>query len=635
MLSKDTRPRRVYHWRHYRSRGVPRHCIVFDCETNRTPSSSSPGDEIQTLRFGWLISWDTRYGVETGRWYRFTRADEFWDIISTLSRSRQTTYIFAHNAPFDLACVDFHHLINERLKVKQLASTSQLFFARVSIDGKPLYLIDTTNFYKTSVAKLGQRLGIPKLTMPHMDAPVTDWDEYCRRDVEIIARLMQSHITWLRDHHYGKFQPTAASQAMRTYCTRFMRTRPLVYRSPVVNRTERDAYYGGIVDATVYGRRIEGPIHELDVTSMYPSVCRHPLPYHYETSASDQDPEYIDAVGDDVHIIAQVEIDSPDVPYPVRRPDRLYWCIGRGVTTLAMPELRFYHRLGCIRRLIWAQYYRAAPIFQDYMNHFLKLKLVCDETGDVVGREWAKLLLNSLYGKTGQLTPVWMAWESETFRRLECEYGLSEGALQYLVSSPPIIMGDEDYVYIPEIGQSLAVRDMWGYPEVHVGTRESRYSCPAIAATVTSYARCLMREFHLVAGRDHWFYSDTDSIWVDSEGLRRLTDAGYVRRGVPGFLSVKGVHEYLIVYAPKDYQTNVTIKRKGIRSSARQIDQTLFQQSVFPGLGRVVRDNIDSGLIVRTTVKRLRRSNPQVIVGSDGRVTYRRFCDVVQDSSED
>jgi hypothetical protein len=165
-------------------------------------------------------------------------------------------------------------------------------------------------------------------------------------------------------------------------------------------------------------------------------------------------------------------------------------------------------------------------------------------------------------------------------RLIEQRYKLPEGALSLYDDYRPQLDTREQEIVLQSHGITVAVRDYFDCPEVAVGEHESRDSCPAIAACVTSYARVLLREYQSIAGDSNWYYSDTDSIWTNLLGYQRLMSAGHIKQDTLGKLSLKRVHDYLIVHGPKDYETPAGVTLKGVKPTLVQTPEGYVKQYV-------------------------------------------------------
>lgn len=634
-----------HYWKKAGAKSAPASILVFDCETHFGPTQEYEHGELQHLRLGCVLA----YRLERGKRTRldrltFRHPDHFWSFVLHRLDKRRPLWVFAHNIAYDLGCVNFWRWRKEiGYQTDKSCVSANLFFMRGRINGCTLVFCDTCNYYRVPLKKLGKAMGVPKLPMPAYEESDDIWEGYCRNDVDIAARSVDQLIAFNRQHMLGPWQFSVAGLSFSAYRSAFMEHKVLVhsYRSSLV--LERRAYYGGIVDTPRVGVRIEGPIYEMDVCSMYPHVCRENLPAKYLFESTRMGVAAIQQHAESRIVFADVELSSPDVPYPVKLKRGTYFVVGQFRTQLAHPELLEAIRLGHVKHVHRVAVYTAAPIFRKYMEFFVALKVRYRAEGNDAFDWITKMFATNLYGKTGQTTPRWEEWGEQSLQNIEDRWGLPPGSLENWYHKPPTMYEMEEDYSFPQIPVPFEIRDYFGKVEIKIGDAESRDSCPAIAATVTSYARCLLRSYQRTAGPGHWFYSDTDSIWVDRTGRDRLESANCVRAGVLGFLDQKSVHDWLLVHGPKDYETNAAIKLKGVRDPRNPNPDGSYTQLQFPSAVVQTRDRVQNGVYVRHVTKYLRREltkcklglgghtsplvfptdNPELVVGGKRRVNPR------------
>jgi len=317
-------------------------------------------------------------------------------------------------------------------------------------------------------------------------------------------------------------------------------------------------------------------------------------------------------------LFADVTLDTSVDTFPLRTNNRVIYPIGRYRTCLAHPELELALDRGLVRRIHHLSWYEHDTIFAKYMDWFITAKSRYRAEGNEAWATVCKYYGNSLYGKTGQRTPQWLEWGPESLRLLEESNGLAHGVLSSFAHCPPKMDSMEETYGFVGSGITADIRNYWGVPEIKVGYHESRDSCPAIAAAITSYARVALRECQAIAGDREWYYSDTDSLWVTEQGMGRLSERGKIATEQIGYLSVKGKHQWMIVSGPKDYATDQTRKIKGIRSSATPTADGGFSQLHFPSASSQIRQQRWGGVFVASCTRHLRRQLDTIVVGADG-----------------
>lgn len=619
--------RKPHYWRHAGAASAPANVLVFDCETWHDYAALVPGGELQTLRLGVAYA----YRLERGRRTRFQRITfkdrhTFWEFLHSRLDKRRPLWVVGHNLGYDWGVVGGWGVVTgEHYGVQKAAVSNQLFYMKGVYKGCGLTLVDTFNYYRTSLAAIGKSLGLAKLGFPKQTDPDDVWETYCDRDVEVTALALDNLIQFVRTEQLGPWQASIAGLAFSAFRARFMRDKVLVHVNPPALRLERAAYCGGIVDTPRVGRVLVSPVHEMDVCSMYPAVCRYPLPTRLKGCTARIGDKVVRKLMKDYSVIADVTVDTNDYPYPVKLKDGTYYPLGTYRCTLAHPELEAAFQRGHVKYIHRAAWYYQAPLLKEYMEFFVGKKTEFRHAGNEAWATVAKYFANNLYGKTGQLTPQWREWGPDAMRLLETRYNLPPDSLSRYDDKPPTLYSLEETMELHGVPEVVHVRDYYNVVEVKVGESESRESCPAIAATVTSYARVLLREYQAIAGPGEWFYSDTDSIWVSDTGRKRLEASGRVGDEVLGYLSCKGTHEWLHVYGPKDYETPTFRRLKGVKASAKSDGKGGWVQLQFPSPLTQIADGADGGVFVRHITKRLKRQLKRCKVTEDGSTRPLRF----------
>jgi hypothetical protein len=527
---------------------------------------------------------------------RFTSPDEFWDVLDANIGNKTCAYVFAHNLGFDAQVVSFDTIPVERgWTMVEYAHSHRLLFVTFRKGNRSIRMIDTLNYFQTSLAKLGEQFGYPKLRMPDDDASVEEWDTYCLNDCRVIRHAVNEWLSFLDENDLGNFQKTAASQAFTAFRHRYLDTPILILSDPVVENAERDAYYGGRCQAFRIGE-IDGPIYKLDVNSLYPSVMRdHVMPTKLLLRTVDVAPEKVAQLPDTVIPLAHVFIETDEPAYPVRRNGRLIFPTGRFWTTLIGEELRDALVHGRVKRVAWLHVYAAAPIFSRFVEDLYGLRLRFKKEGNEAFAYCAKLILNSLYGKFGQ----------RGYRWTPCQNPAPVPDLQW---------------YDDCQGSGRRLLHLWRGDRVwhRLDEGEAENSFPAIAAAVTSAARARMLRAIRKAGWENVLYTDTDSLFVTQAGYERLRDE--IDPDRLGFFKLEGVSERVTIYGPKDYVFSGEWKAKGIRKDAVAVDAQRWSQWHFRSAHALLNRGVHDAVEVVRVVKELRREIKYGSVTGDGHV---------------
>jgi DNA polymerase type B, organellar and viral len=659
--------RNPHYWRKAGRATSPSNIIVVDTEAWHGKRVLVPGGERHILRLGNAIGYHLRKGKRTRQAsLDFVSSDQFWDFVRTRFVKGQAIWIFAHNAHYDLGILNaWRVILSGNFEAEKIAVNNTMLWIRGSWHGQTINYCDTVNYYHCSLSAVGSAVGTQKLPMPSQDECDSIWKTYCQNDVDIAAKGIDRIIEFVKRHELGPWKPTIAGLAFSAYRSRFMKYKVLVHSNAAILEMERKAYCGGAVDTYFIGRVPDSPVYELDVVSMYASQCMKDLPavhvpmHHIPTTRE------LLSLADEFMLCADVEIETADYRYPFKTPDGTIYPIGRYRTCLAHPELMEALRRCHVKNVYKASRYTKKPLFKEYMQYFARLKSEYHNAENAAFETVSKYFQTNLYGKTGQTSPVWKEWGEKSLQEIEESNGLPKGTLEpYYTKPPDLYQLEQEHIFtwidppakkgtaIPprKIGLPtkprkvvVSVRNYFGQVEVQTTTVESWESCPIIAATVTSYARVFLRYCQCVAGVGNHFYGDTDSIWTNRDGYKRLTDSGLVDREVIGKLALERVHKYMVIYGPKDYETDYVTKLKGIRLYAsddvygddvaipvRHKGKTLylhrspdggFRQLQFPTATQQLRRGDFGAVFVRHVIKHLNREIRACRVGSDGWTT--------------
>lgn len=623
---------------------MPSRLLFVDTETRRLNTDTEATSWDHVIRCWSATSVRlSRDGTYTSRHYCGSSAESFWELLYSLADNKHPLWVFAHNIEFDLRALSFADELDAgRIDWQSSVphsdddgnvNTKTNWQGLVVLDGPPTIIetrvvgtkrkvvfADTLNYWRCSLADLGDSVELPKLPMPTDDASNSTWIDYCDRDVAIITRAVLQLLDLIRTHDLGNVRYTAAAQGLQAFRHRFMRHKILVHCDEHALRLERDAYYGGRVSIFRAGK-ITGPIYVLDVQSFYPSIMQHRLMPRY--LAVYHDNYTIDSLRyllTNRYCIAKVTIDSNDQVYPVRLGRNTIMANGKFTTVLHSPELFRALRHNHITSVLEVSSYYADVLFRDFVTELWAIRKRYLDDGNNVQADMIKLLLNGLPGKLGQRQITWIdvddvaakdAWGTE--RRIDLRNG-----------------DDSEYRWINWRVQRKrrpgeAVQSHWLDPANDWSNRpahndESANSCPAIAGAITAYGRELLGHLIEFAGLDHTYYCDTDCVHVDRDAYDRFQAANLIQHGELGKLALKHVANEAEYWCDKYYRLDATETRSGIRHDAETVGHKLYRQTQFVSPGSVCKPAIAEPL--REYVVTIDRSRDSItgIVLPDGRV---------------
>ncbi len=557
---------------------LPVRLVFFDCETKGEVIPDDPNFENHKLWFGYASYCRRKANNEWARptWYRFTEQAQFWDWIERHAPGKTALYIMAHNVGFDMSAVEgFSQLYNRGWRPSRMPilddpptfikykkwycqkcscqygdrqdSETPCEFCNHKVqhhDGRTINIMDTLNFFRIPLAVLGESIGLDKLTMPTYSDTQSEWDTYCKRDVEVIMKVMLEWLKFVKSENLGNFAKTLPGQALSAFRHRFMgEHRIFIDANEEALELARSSFHGGRTECFFIGK-IPERVYCLDINSQYPTVMRdEEFPTRLVTVAKTITIEELKSIIEIRSVVAKVILDTERPIYAIKPDQRLIFPVGIFEASLTTPELKIAFEENDVIEVLEVAIYDQAPIFRDYINYFYARRLAAKADGNEAGSYMHKLLMNSLYGKFGQSgrvfedigesdshdAKVWSVWDAEEQR-------------------------------------NRRFRQFFGVIQEESKEAEGRNSHPAIAAHVTAFGRVLLWNLINQAGRENVFYSDTDSLFVNADGLDRLKHR--INNDDLGALKIEWESDAVHIKDNKDYVIDGNAKTKGVRKDA-------------------------------------------------------------------
>ncbi len=545
--------------------GYPERYIVFDTESQAADVPAEHPTERLTLRLGVALIVDHRAPKGSRDcWHEFRSDEEFHDMIAGLPFTTDPIVVLAHNIGFDVRQVNWMWWLGQgrysltppanrrglgHYKTPLFIADSPPFIIRLwRPDGQQLLLLDSFQWFAVRLETLGEWIGEPKWERPAPDADEERWREYCRQDVEVLHGALRLLWAFLRERRIPDWAFTPAAQAMQIYRMRYEKKRLTRAEDPTLLTLDRHAYYGGIVEAFRLGE-IPGPLYQLDVSSLYPFVMhKHDFPCRIESHGDySAEPRIPDAFAPFAST-AEVWLDSPVHPFPVRGSDQTCWCTGKVRTILCRPELERAWSLGVVRKVgRWVRY-ELANLFSDFVGDYWGWRSASTQQGRELDAQTCKILMNALHGKFGQRTGEWVAFGRTA------EKGKYGSGLSCSFEHP----GHSYYRLIDGI-------------EFHMTPdQEDPRGFVPIAAWTASYARAYMWDMIHTAGIDHVYHVATDSLIVDGVGLGALQLAGFVEEAALGLFRVEGTAEKCVIHGANCVDWGAKKKRPGVKRGSME-----------------------------------------------------------------
>jgi len=573
---------------------TPSRLIALDVETYQDRVDDTTVSH--RLRLGWMAYFNR---TRTGRW-----TDPVWhyvddsrkaiDVILSYARDRSPLWVVAHNADFDWGVLrGYTELPKRGFQLTRSWDSHGHIYRKYRNCNKTVVIHDSMLLWPFALSVLGKSLGVEKLDPAWSSDNDDEVSQYCHRDVEILVKAYQWWLDWIKDEDLGNFSPTIASQSFHAFRHKFMSHRILIHCNDRVTELERDSYHGGRTECRYIGRR-DSSIYVLDVNSMYPYVMRNnDYPVKLLGLFKNIPVKSLSNAVKKYCTIARVQLDTNEDAYPYKHNNKLVFPVGRFETCLTTPEIAYAIDHNHIQRVIEVAVYEREPIFTSYVDYMYEKREEAKRAGDKARTLAYKLLMNSLYGKFGQRTVSW-----ETIGKADIDECYTMTAIN------PVTHERETY------------RIHEGVIEKCVGSKEAYDAFPAISAHVTAYARMYLYSLIRMAGDKHVYYADTDSLFVDEEGLNNLAE--YINEYTLGKLKVESVSDYIDIRAPKDYSLSNKEKVKGVRNNAECVALNTYTHEMWPRIASRIRDGILTTPVIKRGVKILKRDYTARQISDDG-----------------
>ena len=575
---------------------IPRHLLFFDTETKQ---EVLPNGEIrQHFKLGWACYYRRGYGKnrEQYDWYNFNSPESFWRFVFRHTERKRKLWILARNLVFDFTIVNGWKYLREggfKLKFFYDGGTTSIISVK-SKQGSIVFL-DVMNWFVESLAKTGERIGIPKLTIDFETCSENYLSTYCKRDVEIELDNFKRFIEFLVINSVSRLCYTRGSTAMAAYLFSHYHKTIYIHNNEQAINLERDSYRGGRTECFYLGVLENDNYYIVDVNSLYPFVMRNnPYPVKYKKKVNQVSVNAIEDYLRGFSCVAKVLIETPEPVYAVRRK-RTIFPVGRFWVTLTTPELKYALQHNHIVKVDTCVVYEQADIFKSYVDRFYKMRLEFKSAGVPEYEELCKKMLNSLYGKFGQKADVWKK-----------------------IGVCPDEPDRVEIMFISGGGRVRQIRYLLGEIFELTGFEECFDSFPAIASHVAAYGRMYLYNLMKVVGDKNYFYCDTDSLIINEVGLCKLQSN--LSNTSLGGLKVVEKMSRCTLRGLKDYSTETKTVVKGIRKNAVEIRAGVYQQQQWPSFRGLLHRGETDTYSVKTITKTLNREYTKGIVKSNGTI---------------
>ena len=580
---------------------IPRSIIFFDTETAQIKEND--GNIRQEFILGWACFYGRAYGrhKEREHWQPINIISDFWDFVFSHTEPKNKLWIIARNIVFDFTvCKGWAYLKNEGYRLKFFHNNGVSVIVSVRKGNRSIVFLDSMNWFPEGLYKTGERIGIPKMSIDFSTCTKEYLSKYCRNDVLIELENFKLFIRFLLGNMISRLCYTRASTAMAAYLLRHYHTPIYIHNNREAIQLERDSYKGGRCECFYIGDCSDEKHYVLDVNSLYPFVmCRNVYPIKYKKMLHKISNNLLNTLCKDFAVVGRVQINTTEPVYAVR-DKRTIFPIGRFITTLTTPEIKYALEHNHIEGVLDCVIYEQANIFSSYVNTLYTLRKDFASAGVKQYDVLCKYLLNSLYGKWGQKAEHWSK-----------------------IGDVPNEPDREEILFTDSIPRVRRLRYLLGQLFELTGHGEAYNSFPAISSHVTAYGRLYLWQLMNICGHNNYLYCDTDSLIVNEAGYFSLAE--YLDEHELGKLKLEYVTDTLSIYGLKDYVTDTKTVVKGIRKNAVKIKDCVYTQEQWPTFKGILKTKDANSYVVKKTIKHLSREYTKGIVQDNGQVTPIHF----------
>ena len=638
---------------HYRRRNhgttVPRNFVFVDVYRRNSLPDADTGSYYVQGEFGVAESCRFQNGrVERWQRYTFYTPDQFWLWLTSKERPKSSLWIVGHGIGQTLTMLGVWDLVDKgvfRLQPRELGrkavSPKEKAMKKTAdgllVDADPptiillysgncvLHIVDIRNYGQAELHELAAEIDQELPELPERTATHQQKETYLRAAVNVVRRYFVSLIKFWDEGDYGVWKHTVGGLALAAYRHKFMQCADLIHDCKDALKVEREALVGGqwvchwvgkvkqfmAADPkqppASFGKRKPwrwGPVHQLDVNGLYPSVMEQALfPVQFVAFKEKPAWEDVQVWRATLLLIARVRICSEYEPYPCMHEGERWWAVGDFWTVLCGPELLRAYDSGHVAELGWIGAYAPGRMFPAYVQHFHQMRLQAMAADQKLRERFAKLLLVSLAGKFGQRAPMW----------------------DFIDDKDPMQRWGTMAHINAQTGEIEERRYIAGYTQLKQGLEEGLESNPAIEAFVNCYGREQMRTYRQIVGPKNLLYQACDSLYVTDQGRENLTDYLETYPGELGKFRIVETFQTAEFRGPNDLTLDGTHVVAGISSHGKFLASGKAIDLREATLRYILTRKPDGLLKVEKRVVEIGHYHPRGIIESDGFVSPPQF----------
>lgn len=344
-------------------------------------------------------------------------------------------------------------------------------------------------------------------------------------------------------------------------------------------------------------RQLPGPVTQVDVRSMYPTIMRDSeFPCKLQSYREGVPVKDLLQLCEGFGIVARVTIRTQVPEYPYRSDPYVTYPIGQFVTTLTGPELLQLSKDGEIVKCHAMAVYRLGRPFVSYATRLLSLRSAAQRANDVTATSFSKLLANSLAGKLAQRKGTWQRAEA--------------------MDSPGT--WGESFQLNLTTQRTTRHRHIAGVAFRWCDDPSGSGPHTAAFSYVAALGRLAMRRVREIAPPRSIVSQDTDGLWVLPPALERILDQQGLVGVEPGQLRIEGSVCNARFFGPRHYYTDGTWTLSGFHQPTVSADGLRVEDSYDTSLWSMRTPVAPSETITVRRESTLKLEMPGVDIDPDG-----------------
>ena len=558
---------------------------IFTFDSEAFKKNLSDKKEFQYLYLGNIYSDNENY--------YFYSLQDFLKIVLDLKEKYPKLMFIAHNLKYDLKLIGLLDLfISENqflgldIEVKMYGHVNYFKFKD---NDNQIEFLDSMNYVKLSLKEIGQKMfNLDKTAHEEYNYSGDKWNNYIRekgrelvlRDCEILYKLMN----YLQTFSVIDYGLSAPQSAFKTWNFRF--NEKTIIDLDRFNLIAGLIYHGGRTE--VYERGKKDNHISLDINSLYPYVMKkYKFSVKFRQRLKINSSNDLELLLDNIkkqkyNYIMLIDFKTNLKRTPVMNSingslidlqENLTWITGLEFLLLHENDKNLTFKIyNCLEFI-------NEDLFSQYIDYFYDIK---KNAKNEVEKLFAKLMLNSLYGKFGQKS-----------KHVE---------LENYDSYPELEIHKEDMDRITYNGKVYSL-----YENFLTYNVEGDYKyCPLIAGEITAFSRCENYMWQIKLGIEHIKMTDTDSFFVPLKIFKTYSQEflDEILGNELGKLKIEWDKSGNIkFYGLKDYQNyDLKIRKtKGISKNSKLIGKNKYEVPIFILLNK----NKEIGIIVEKREKQL------------------------------